>query len=232
MTVETIIPWRAGCPHRTAALHLIRRLWARTHPSWTVTVAEHDGPWCKAAAVMPAVARSDADTIIVADADVWVDDIDQMIGTGRWVVPHLKVHRLSELATEAVFSGVDFEDAARCGLTERPYEGVPGGGMVIVRRLDAMRIPLDLRFVGWGGEDHAWGYALTTMLGEPVRYDNPLWHLWHPPQPRQSRKIGSHQSEKLRRRYRDARNTVADMGVVVGEAVEEVERCLTVSSSS
>ena len=80
----------------------------------------------------------------------------------------------------------------------------------------ALDIPLDPRFVGWGGEDLAWGYALTTLAGEPWRSDEPLYHLWHPTPARQSRKLGSSENERVRRLYREARLFVTDMEALVG----------------
>lgn len=228
MTVEVIVPWRAGCPHRLAAIEWLWTRWRLFHPRWALTLATAPaGEWCKAEAVMPAISASTASTIIVADADVWAEGVEEAVQAveagGWWAVPHLYVHRLTEEGTAALYNGVPFTDAGQIGRGEPPYVGVPGGGMVVVRRELALDVPLDRRFVGWGGEDHAWGYALESFAGEPWRSDRPLWHLWHPPQERRSRKVGSVASERLRRRYRDARSFQADMRAIVEEARHEWE---------
>ncbi len=226
MTVEVIVPWRAGCPHRLAAVQWLWTRWRSCHPQWTLTLATAPpGEWIKAAAVMPYIAASSAGVVIVADADVWAEGIEEAVDAvdagGWWAVPHLYVHRLTEEGTTAVYAGSPFSEAAQIGRGEPPYVGVPGGGMVVIRRELALDVPLDPRFVGWGGEDHAWGYALESFVGAPWRSDRPLWHLWHPPQDRRSRKVGSVASERLRRRYRDARAFQSDMRVVVEEARRE-----------
>lgn len=218
--VEVIIPWRAGCPHRERAFRWVLEQWDTNHPTWKVTVASAPpGEWCKAVAVNPAVARSAADLVVVADADVWVSGVAEAVAQiaqgARWAVPHLMVHRLTEGATDAVLGGAQPNDVARTN--EIPYKGVPGGGVVVLPRATALDIPLDPRFRGWGGEDHAWGYALWNLEGEPWRGAGPLWHLWHPPQPRESRRVGSYASERLRRRYRDVQFQ-ADMRALVDEA--------------
>lgn len=223
MSVEVVIPWHQGCEHRQRALGWLWTRWGEVHPGWALTLATcPGGDWIKAAAVMPAISASTATTIVVADADVWVEGIEEAVQVvedgGWWAVPHLFVHRLTLAGTEALYGGESFIDAAQIGTGEAPYVGVPGGGAVVIRRELALDVPLDPRFVGWGGEDHAWGYALESFVGEPWRSERPLWHLWHPPQDRRSRKVGSVASERLRRRYRDARLFQSDMRQLVEEA--------------
>ena len=224
MGVEVIIPWRDGCEHRRRALDwLLRQL-----DGLTVTVAEHDdGPWVKALAVMPAVEASPADVIVIHDADVWLgpdDTLDTLSNAVRsvedgaaWVVPHGKVRRLTSKATCDVYVGRTFDTLTDGDLAEPAYYGVAAGGLVVMARTVALDTPLDPRFEGWGGEDHAWGYAIGALWGMPVRGSVPLWHLWHPPAERVDRRIGSHASENLRRRYRDARVQAADMRRLVAE---------------
>lgn len=207
---EVIIPWRPGCEHRLRALRWVLARWETTHPAWQVTIAEHDqGEWCKALAVMPEIEASSADVIVVADADVWCDHVDNavsLVADGLpWTMPHGPVHRLGQEATEQLYGGAPLEGFGIEQLTEWPYWGVSGGGMVVLTRAAALQVPLDDRFAGWGGEDHAWGYALGSLL-ETNRRDPAavLWHLWHPSAPRLTRKVGSRESEALRRRYHAA----------------------------
>lgn len=219
--VEVIVPWRAGCEHRLRALRWVLRRWEAEHPQFDLTVAElADGPWVKALAVMPAVARSTADVVVVADADVWCDphSVDSAVTAtldgAAWAIPHLMVQRLTEEATAAVLSGASPDDFPTC---ENPYVGVASGGMVALRRDVALDVPLDARFCGWGGEDHSWGYALTTLHDSPPRGTAPLWHLWHPPAERVSRRIGSLRSERLRRLYHRARYSPDEMRRMIAE---------------
>lgn len=231
MSVEVIIPWRDGSDARHRALSWVCDRWRETFPSWDLTVsAAPSGDWVKAAAVMPAVVASAADVIVVADADVWCDGVAEAVSAvadgGWWAVPHFLVHRLGQRATQAVYGGLSPRDAAVLhGVDQAPYVGVEAGGLVVLGRELALDVPLDPRFLGWGGEDHAWGYALSSMVGVPWRGRQDLWHLWHPPQNRRTRLIGSSKSEALRRRYRDARSHPSDMRRLVAEAVE-ANRCL------
>lgn len=221
MNVEVILPFRGGCEHRSAAL-----AWALGRYPWPVTIAHapSDGPWVKAAAVNPAVEQSTADILIVADADIWTDGLPaavQAISDGAgWAVPHGSVRRLSETATREVLAGAQLTDQLE--LAEPAYRGIHTGGALVALRSTLQEIPLDPRFHGWGGEDQAWGYALHTLLGDAWEGNPPLWHLWHPPQQRLNRRVGSITSDKLRRRYLKARRDPAVMRALIAEHREVV----------
>jgi hypothetical protein len=104
VSVAVIVPWRAGCEHRERAWAWVQARYAAVHPAWPLIVAPcPPGPWVKAAAVMPAALATDDDVLIIADADVWCDGLAEAVAAveaGRsWAMPHLEVHRLTELAT-------------------------------------------------------------------------------------------------------------------------------------
>jgi len=181
----------------------VRQRYTDLHPAWKITEAlAPPGEWCKAAAANPAIARSTADIIVQADADVWCDDLLPAVGAVRagvpWAVPHNLVHRLSEAGTEAVLEGGEWRGQP---LAQRPYAGFIGGGVVIAHREIFEAVPLDERFVGWGQEDEVHGAALCALYGAPWRGKADLVHLWHPPQERLSRRKGSDASWALRQRY-------------------------------
>lgn len=231
MTVTVVIPWRDGCPHREAALAWVRSRYASAHPDWDVVVAEcPPGPWRKAAAVNPAVRVCRAATVVVADADVWSDDLTEAAravgGGASWAVPHRRVRRLSADQTGHVLAGGDPARAGACdtGLSERPHPGAVGGGIVVLPAPVAGQVPLDPRFEGWGGEDHAWGYALTALAGQPWRGTGVLWHLWHPPQRRLTRSVGSRASEQLLKRYARAYRDPAQTRRLLAEGLASERR--------
>lgn len=212
MGVAVVVPWRGGCPHRERALTwLLDRL-----DGWSVVLGEHtDGEWCKAAAVADGLAKTDADMIVIHDADVWVPNLDDAVANCRtWAIPHLMVRRLTEASTERLYlSGKPGEH-----LDRRPYKGFAGGGVTVVRRHVYDQCPLDHRFVGWGQEDASWALALETLYGKPWRGNSDLLHLWHPPQPRVNRQIGSEAGRRLHQRYRNATRHPNLMRAVLAEA--------------
>lgn len=218
MSIEVIVPWRAGCAHRERALR-----WAtRRYRGLTLTVAEYDGdPWVKAMAVNPAVQRSSASVLVIADADVWSAGTAGAIeavasGDVQWAVPHTGVFRLTPDATETVLRGAHPHRGMET--IERPYRGIIGGGIVVAARETLQRVPLDPRFAGWGQEDVSWGNALTTLAGHPWRGRAPLFHLWHPPAERADRRYGNENGKRLARRYATAMHDPDAMTALLLEA--------------
>ncbi len=218
MSVCILIPWRdVGCQHRTRALDHVQACYALD--GWPVVIGKHsEEPWCKATATDAAVAQTNADTFVIADADVWctglADAVARVTAGATWAMPHRAVLRLTELATDRLVA-TGAADVTK--LTERAYLGVEGGGCVVLSRSVYEDCPLDQRFEGWGQEDECWGMALRTLHGPPVRVTAPLVHLWHPPQRRASRSRGSHDSWQLRRRYAQARRDQLAMRRLVDE---------------
>jgi len=192
------------------------------------TLGRPDGThWVKAQAVHNAIGDTEADVVIVCDADCWSDGVIEAVERVRdgapWVIPHHRVHRLTEESTAQVLAGTDPHedmplDPIVEGITGFSYAGVTGGGIVVLRRDVYEACPLDPRFVGWGQEDEAWGLALRCLYGPPVRLSAPLWHLWHPPQERQSRGVGSEAGMALYKRYARAKRRPELMRGLIDEA--------------
>lgn len=213
-SVAVLVPWAGSCPYRTVAFSYVRSWYAEHHPDWQICVGESAaGPqWCKAEAVRNAVRQTNADILVVADADCFaplVGEAVAAVGNGyAWAMPHYTVHRLTNHATKQVVEAG--EDPARFPRNVRyyaqmPYTGYAGGGIVAMWRNTYANCPLDPRFTGWGQEDESWAIALKSLYGAPWRpAKGPLWHLWHPPQRRSSRAVGSAASGQLRTAYRRA----------------------------
>lgn len=234
MTTSVLVPWRSGCPWRQRAWDWVRGRYADTHPDWElVTGGCTDGPFNRAEAILDAASRSAGDILVVADADVWADPavaVEQVDEHG-WAIPHRLIHRLSQASTVLVLTGSDWQGLPLSednNQDRKPYKGNPTGTLVVLRRDLLEDIPPDARFVGWGSEDDAWGAALTTLAGKPWRGEEDLVHLWHPPQERQTRRVGNPESHALARRYLNARRSPALMRA----QVEEAKQWRTTSASS
>ena len=165
---------------------------------------------------------SNGETIIVADADVICEGISAAVHAvteqrSPWAIPHRMVYRLTEQATIVAHAIGELPGPQPRSNFEDVYQGVAGGGIVVLPRTTIDQVPLDPRFRGWGQEDMSWAHALTMLTGHPWRGMEPLFHLWHEPQNRDKRGVGSAAGRALWDRYR-ACCTRNDMLALIGEA--------------
>lgn len=213
MTVQFIVPWADyGCEHRRAALTYVGAHLSEHHGGYALAELNADQPWSKGAAIaewdVMANLRGDherTDMYAITDADVIVDPAAvsaaiEVVAAGRaqWAMPHRQVWRLDRASTTALLAG-ELSGARRY---ERRYQGVEGGGMVVIAADLYRQAPFDTRMVGWGGEDLAAGIAWRTLAGPPWRGQAPLVHLWHPPQPKLTPAVGSRANHLLLGEYR------------------------------
>lgn len=230
MTVAVVVPFQPTDEHRDRALAHISDHYATHHPTYELIRGDLPewAPWSKGAAVNLAIESTDADVLVLADADSYVDppvlaDAVRLVevGAARWVVPHRLVHRLSEDATADVLAG---GRARLTDLARRKYIGLAGGGIVVLTRTAYETVGgIDPRFLGWGGEDITFGWALSTLVGQHTRLTSPLVHLWHPhPAPNLR---GSEESEALVAEYRAARGVPRLMrAVIAGQPAPPAEQ--------
>jgi hypothetical protein len=219
-----VIPWRPDHSHRSRAWRHLRPRWQAAHPDWDLLEGLFEGePWIKSHAIGAALARTDAEVLVIADADVWCEGTRRAVeaveaGDARWAIPHRRVHRLGPLPTRRLLAGrLPWEKIETASLAQRPYTGMPGGGLVVIDRALYEAAPLDPRFRGWGGEDSAAGIAWAALAGKPWRGTDPLWHLWHPPQPRTTRGVGSTESLQLLGRYKLKRGNADAIKAIIAE---------------
>lgn len=224
--VAVIVPWQAGCPWRERALAWVTARYREHHPSWPVILGRSTSElFSRTQAILDGASRTMADVLVIADGDVWcpLDAAVEQAAAGGWAIPHLLIHRLSDESTDLVLDGADWHglplsrDNAQ---DQRPYKGHEGGTLLVVHRDAFDTAPPDPRFVGWGQEDSAWALALRNLVGAPWRGREDLVHLWHPPQQRLTRVIGSERSRKLQRRYVRASRDRDAMAALVAEAKE------------
>lgn len=215
MPVSVVIPFAGECPARLAARDYVCGRYQVEHPDWEVVVGEGDPQaWSKARAVDAGLEHATGELLVIADADVWCDDLDLSVhdinNGADWAIPHRHVHRLDAPSTTRFFGG----DRAGLRKERAPYWGKRGGGIVVIRRDTYNEVPLDPRFIGWGEEDTSFGIALSTLIGKPIRRRAPLFHFFHPPQPERP-ELGTAANKALGARYVRAQNRVPLMRSIV-----------------
>lgn len=228
VTWQVVIPSRPVSAARDAAAAHVRA-WYREHVDADVAVGGDvapDAPWSKGTVVDEIVGWTDAEGLIVADADVLVSPdalARSMLAVeagAAWSQPHGMVYRLSRRATLQVYAGTAGEIRPMGGAAlDRPaHYGPPGGGIVVLSRTAYREAGgLDPRFTDWGGEDISWARALDTLAGPCVRFDAPMWHLWHERMWRRPGNRASPENEAVAARYAVAAGDPDAMRALVRE---------------
>lgn len=226
MTVSILVPMGGpACEWRERAWSWVQRHYSENHGDWELVAGKCSEPeWSKGAAVADAFSRSSGDVLVIADADSYTtpEAVRTAALTTSWAVPHGRVYRLNQRATELLYAG----EPLRRGHTARePYMGPAGGGILALTRAAYLEVGgVDERFRGWGGEDVSLAWALETLVGPYRRIGAPLHHLWHPhPAPNLR---GSPESEALVARYKAARRSPELMLALVQERQESMTHSL------
>lgn len=181
MNIHVGIPWRAGDPWREQAFAYVQvhLRAAGFHPESYDNGAE---PFSRAGSRNLAVRCSDADVVILHDADMvcppdaYRQMADLAMSSDRMVVGFNRYRPLSKSATVEAFRGADpftFDPIAEL------VDFSVGGVVAITPECWWAAGGMDERFVGWGCEDFAFANAASETLGPLLRLDSPAVHLWH-----------------------------------------------------
>lgn len=232
MNVSLIVPLGDGHnEQRETHWEWLRARWEALRPSWQIVEGRcRADRWSKATAVADAAKRATGDVWVICDADLWVESWPTLKEAALlavmhpWVVPCGNVYRLNAVATADVVA-VD-PDREVHWPTERTqlansrntafYRLFPGGGIFAITPDNYERCGgFDPRFVGWGGEDLSYAAAANTLVGEPVRLEASVWHLWHRPASKLARMSGP--NDRLCRQFIRAEGDMAAMRQLISD---------------
>lgn len=207
--IAVLIPYGNETRWRKRALEHVKTWYASELENPRIEVGFHGSPWNKAKAVAQALASSPEKILVIADADCVTPGLKRAVHAVRqgvpWAMPHLKVYRMGQLASQHIFDGIN--PGALTGqnrwLDQSPYKGYEGGGITVLHRDVYLDCPLDPAFAGWGQEDESWATALNGLYGAPWRGVAPLYHLWHEKPARTSRYAGSDESVARLKLYKE-----------------------------
>lgn len=212
-STAVLVPTGITDDWRAQAREYVAQWYATNFPSAPVVFGEcaPGSEWSKGEAIAAALAQTSADVLVLADADSFLLDPADLglairlveLGERPWAVPHSQVYRLRDAETARLHANPTAKP--RLGhLARAMYFGPLGGGITVVSRAAFELVGgIDPRFLGWGGEDVAFGWALETLAPGGERLDGRLVHLWHPHPAPDLR--GSPASEDLVAEYRQAR---------------------------
>lgn len=175
-SAQVCVPWRPNGGWRIRNYRFVKDWWE--NHGFEVVEGDTPGSFNRAAARNAAASTSTADVLIFGDADTFgqAAKIRQAIrhafDSGELTYPHTRTLKLDSDHTNRVIAG-------RKPVGSKVRRGSPAG-ILVVRRDVWEQYPWDEGFDGgWGYEDVAYMFALTTLVGQH-RFSGMLYHLWHP----------------------------------------------------
>lgn len=186
-----LIPFKPDNGIRDRTFKWVKGFYKKMMPEVELCVGEtFSAPFNRAEAINLAARQATRDIFVITDSDIILDPnvikkAILMLNKHVWIIPYSKCLDLSESGTYRLLNkfpqwplpgDIDYDNRFK----NRKYK--PIGGIIVVSRKNFNRVKgFDERFVGWGGEDDAFGYAMDTLCGPYKRIDDhPIYHLWHP----------------------------------------------------
>lgn len=175
---EVWLPWRAT-ESRMKAFNYVRAWYEKN--GFTVRLVDVEGKIFNLSACRnKAVRDSDADVIIISDADTFpqIEQLNAAISaaykTNITTLPYTAYHSLGDTGSKQVYGGLKPEDAWAY-IVDIACSGV----YVTTKEAWAKHNGQDEIFAGWGCEDSAWEYAQKTLVGSIPRIDGKIFAFTH-----------------------------------------------------
>ena len=127
------------------------------------------------------VVQQDADT--VWNLSALTQAVESLENGAPWVIAYKDYRALdADSTSRLVDQPVDVElEPSNYSYDVESIDTIANGGFMALRRKDVFKVGgWDERFVGWGWEDKAFAHASNQILGQCVRLDQSIYHLWHP----------------------------------------------------
>lgn len=180
-----LIPNRSDGGRRDELLKWTTDRLSSLHPNIPIYIGNHDdGPFNRSRAINLAAAQApDADVYVVADSDSFVgreqleQAIEQAFREKQMVLAYTTFNYLNAAMSAKVMSG--FEGDWRVGVDWTLTDSC--SSMVAIPRSLYLEVGgFDEGFVGWGGEDYAFAFAVAVIGNGIGKIPGDVWHLWHP----------------------------------------------------
>lgn len=195
--VNFVIPFWGEEPHRQCNLIYVKDFLQEHYSGygWKITMGRGARPNNQSDA-RNSLVDADSDILVFLNADTVpdpaavIDSMSHVLATKGWLLPYKRYYNLTEEGTKDFMENPPWMEWRPEDSYDYEYR-FPGTdpvaqppavcGCVIVHREAWNKVRgYDPRFVGWGGEDRAFVYALETLVEPEYRYPAAIYHLWHP----------------------------------------------------
>jgi hypothetical protein len=206
--ISIIIPYRASKKYSRQGKNFrwLKEYWECNLPGAEVIQGKDhckDKSFSKSVAVNHGVRKSTGDILVIVDADGYLE-IESVLKAAReirkarklgrklWFIPYRKFYRLTDEAAQKVldsepcdpyqFPTPPYTRDIQCQLGSGKGRGHWFGALVQIVPREAFDCVggWDVRFRGWGGEDHSIMRATDTLFGRHKTLPGAVFHLWHP----------------------------------------------------
>jgi hypothetical protein len=180
--ISIVIPWRDTGPARSRAKDVVVEALTDLLPDAELILADAGrGSFSRAASRNLGVRAAEDGVVVVCDADTIPQrqpllDAIAAAEDGMLHLPFGECRALSQAGTDQFLDGAVLDECP----TELITVGSQGGVLVMQAKAWLDAGGMDERFIGWGFEDVAFHVSVATLLGEPIRHEGAIHHLWHP----------------------------------------------------
>ncbi|WP_332694826.1 galactosyltransferase-related protein [Halalkalibacter lacteus] len=213
--VSILIPYQPDNGQRDIIFKWIKEFYKVTMPKAELCIhVSNDDLFNKSKAINLAAKKATREIFVIADADMIYNPSIipysiQLLEQHSWIIPFQKIQYLSQYTSSKLLKTnpdwpLKIEDEKIHYIVKKYAPNAISGGINILFRTSFNKVGgFDERFVGWGGEDDAFCYAVNTLCGQLKRINQEVYHLWHP-------KIGWEKSpnainnRKLFKKYKQA----------------------------
>jgi len=185
MEVSFLIPYNSDNDQRTKIVNWLHKYYKALFPNAELCFGSSTSKFfSKSQAVNNAAKKATKDFFIILDADIIISPstIKKSIHALKsypWVIPYVYLHDIDKVSTQILLNTPPSNFPSEIQSKKRHRTSY--GGVNIMDRDTFYKVNgFDERFVGWGGEDDAFMASLCSMAGKPVRFDEVIYHLWHP----------------------------------------------------
>ncbi len=206
--ISILIPFRSSTKflRQGANFRWLKRYWECALPGAEIIIGKDHHKhkaFSKAVAVNHAAARAKGDIFVIVDADGYLP-VDAVLKCAReirqarkrdqklWFVPYRRFYRLTDRISQRVLDS-DPCDPYTFPKSMRKCDIQNGGGsgqgrghwygalcQIVPREAFDAVGGWDVRFRGWGGEDHSIMRATDTLYWKHKTLPGAIYHLWHP----------------------------------------------------
>lgn len=187
--ISILLPYQPDNGARDIAFDWIKKYYNATMPDAELCIGMSSStPFNRSEAFNNAAQNATSDILVLADGDVIfsptiIDEAVNLLGDYSWVIPFRSVVNLSPENTSRLLEtepNWPLNTSLNDYYIDNYYERFAGKLMVMTSDTFIASGGFDERFVGWGGDDDAFVYAIETLCGKYIKLDREVIHLWHP----------------------------------------------------